>query len=148
MRHATMGFASYVDFTNQWLTDAGRSHFLQKVQNKVENDVGFKVDLEYDQEMEKALVSATASRSNDQHARAVQEAVDYVSLVVVQRLKMRTRLDEIKANMLRLPPRGIDSRIKGDLPMEVLGTNTHYAKFVQQQSAYRTLNDSSGHDMY
>lgn len=132
---STLGFAPEVHTKTIWHTTVGQHVFASKVNSNLKERTGTDWQLEFTPEMSGALKKALIHVDNiDQH---VNEALRYVTLLYLNRIQMKSRLDHIRENPLRAQPRGCNGRERGDLPHAKLSSSSHFTDFMKEQQKFR-----------
>lgn len=143
----TMGFAPEVVTANPWQTREGRRTFLINVTQRVRAMArDAPAEMEYTREMEDALSSASGmadafGSTLSSPPPSVKQAIEYVALAIVERVRMARRLETLRARKcVAVQPYGCTDvvRHEDEFGPETAGVPGQYASFLQQQRALRT----------
>lgn len=130
--NSTLGFSTFTD-ESKWSSMQGKHDFLELINQKLSS---YNITLSYSKEIDEALQSCICSGVSD---RKIDEAASYIVEIFLGRLSMQQRLNDIKKNPIRNQPRGVDERIKGDMPLPMIRSQQFYDKFKKNQHQFRDL---------
>ena len=108
----TLGFAPIVNVSSPWFTAQGQTVFLKMVTDRAKALSKSTPTLTYTNEMNKALIGAigcpdTLGTGLRRPSPSILQAVEYMALTVVERLRMSAHLQQLRSrSCITVQPRG------------------------------------------
>ena len=140
----TLGFAPLVECTNVWTSKRGKKTFLDLVHEGVSKEIGEDVPLRYTKDLDDILLDTRIPPSStlDDPPEEVLQAVRYAVVMLVGRIRMNWRLDDMRQQCSSaLPPRGckeVEFRNEQLFGKAIQNSGNYYNRYLADQRRLRT----------
>lgn len=142
---STLGFAPQVITTSEWMSKSGKEKFLEMVSHRTESLITNLPTLSFTCEMDTVLKRATASTDTfgqtlDKPSPSVLQAVEYMALTIVERIRMAKHLQDLRdRKCIAVQPRGCDDvqRHEDLFGPATVGVPGQYQRYLDQQQKMR-----------